>query len=516
MPPPDLPPMTLATVLSSSSAGTPARALFQAHTDPSIVSAIPVTSTLPPSGQSSQGDISGSQVLGTVTQPTVTVGYSQDVTNSQNSIRDDISVHSQESSSSSVIVTRQVAPHQLLQDDDEEAQFSDDGSDHVPSGQGDPEDIRTEDQPFVELDSNVPSIYDSLTEEEHQPPASIPEQAMAIDYAELLHLVAQRSGFTVGDQFVARSRSTLRMGAQFVPESTPSRFVALSASQNVLNCSVQARLAAAQATNATQPGLPPPAFFKANTKQYAFTSDDLRLPACSHPDRDLPNWLVPVQPRHRIYVRDMDLSQLEALTRETLAACSYLDAMQTACSNIATELNHPLLLRIIMASGGLLLDVTNRAAFALQLLTTHRRDAALFRTRKLLLPEQLSELRNAPCLASRSLFDPELVRRINTEHLATARDSLISRAYLNPMSFNQNAQGGQHYRDSEQGTSRPNKRQRSNKGQQDNASASSHNQQRRAPQNRNNGQHNNNGQRHQGQHNQNGQRSSAPPASQNR
>ena len=51
-----------------------------------------------------------------------------------------------------------MAPHQLLQDDDEEAQFSDDASDHVPSGQGDPEDIRAEDQPFVELDSNVPSI----------------------------------------------------------------------------------------------------------------------------------------------------------------------------------------------------------------------------------------------------------------------------------------------------------------------------------------------------------------------
>ena len=77
----------------------------------------------------------------------------------------------------------------------------------------------------------------------------------------------------------------------------------------------------------------------------------------------------------------MDLAQLEALTREKLAACSYLDAMQTACSNIATGLNHPLLLRIIMASGGLQLDLTNRSAFALQLLMTHRRDAALFSTR---------------------------------------------------------------------------------------------------------------------------------------
>ena len=229
---------------------------------------------------------------------------------------------------------------------------------------------------------------------------SIPEQAIGIDYSELLHLVAQRSGFSVGEQYVASNRSTLRMGAQFVPETSPSRFVALSPSQNVLNCAVQARLAAAQAANATQPGLPPPSFFKSNAKQYAFTSDELRIQACTHPGRDLPNWIVSVQPRHRINVRDMDLAQLETLTRENLAACSYLDAMQTACSNIATELNHPLLLRIIMASGGLLLDLTNRSAFALQLLMIHRRDAALFRTRKLLLPEQLAELRNAPCLAS--------------------------------------------------------------------------------------------------------------------
>ena len=472
--------MTLATVLSSSSAGTPARALFQAHTDPTLVSAVPITSTVASSSQVAYVDTNGSQILGTITQPTVTVGYSQDVSNSQNSIRDDISAHSQ-SSTSSVIVTRQVPPHQLLQEDEEDAQFSEDESDHVPSGQRDPADIRVEDEPFVELDSNVPSAYESLPEDELTP-VSIPEQAMAIDYSELLHLVAQRSGFTVGDQFVARSRSTLRMGAQFVPESTPPRFLALSPSQNVLNCAVQARLAAAQATNATQPGLPPPSFFKSNTKQYAFTSDELRLPACTHPDRDLPNWIVPVQPRHCIYVRDMDLAQLEALTRETLAACSYLDAMQTACSNLATELNHPLLLRI-MASGGLLLDVTNRAAFALQLLTTHRRDAALFRTRKLLLPEQLAELSNASCLASRSLFDPELITRVNTEHLATARDSLISRAFLNPMSYNQNMQGGQHQRDPEQGTSRPNKRQRSDRGQSDNASPAPNNQQRRAPQN---------------------------------
>ena len=93
--------------------------------------------------------------------------------------------------------------------------------------------------------------------------------------------------------------------------------------------------------NATQPGLSPPAFYKSNTKQYVFTSDELRIQACTHLDRDLPNWIVPVQPRHRIYVRDMDLAQLEALTREKLAACSYLDAMQTACSNIATGFNHP-------------------------------------------------------------------------------------------------------------------------------------------------------------------------------
>ena len=90
------------------------------------------------------------------------------------------------------------------------------------------------------------------------------------------------------------------------------------------------------------------------------------------------------------HLRDMDLAQLEALTREKLAACSYLDAMQTACPNLATELNHPLLLRIVMAPGGLLLDLTNRSAFALQLLMTNRRDAALFRTRKLLLSEQFS------------------------------------------------------------------------------------------------------------------------------
>ena len=120
-------------------------------------------------------------------------------------MRDDVSIHSQDSSTSSVVDTGQVPPHQLLQEDEDDAQFSEEDTDHVPSGQVDPADNRVDDEPFMELDSNVPSAYESLTEEE-QPTVSIPEQAMAIDYSELLHLVAQRSGFSVGEQFVARNR----------------------------------------------------------------------------------------------------------------------------------------------------------------------------------------------------------------------------------------------------------------------------------------------------------------------
>ena len=44
--------------------------------------------------------------------------------------------------------------------------------------------------------------------------------------------------------------------------------------------------------------------------------------------------------------------------------------------------------------------------------------------------DTLEELRNAPCIGSRHLFEPTLVQRINEQQVARANDSVAMRAYM--------------------------------------------------------------------------------------
>ena len=79
-------------------------------------------------------------------------------------------------------------------------------------------------------------------------------------------------------------------------------------------------------------------------------------------------------PGSRSWVAEQDLCVFESNLRETLAASSYMDALQTAAATMIRTLDNPILLRLIMVSANALLEIVQRAAHSLQLVTMHRRD----------------------------------------------------------------------------------------------------------------------------------------------
>ncbi len=276
------------------------------------------------------------------------------------------------------------------------------------------------------------SEEEEVIEIDSDPQTPIEEQAMALEFSELLRLVAARTSFSIGNPAVRKS-SQPRMGAQFVPDDAPNSYVALSSSAHVLECAEAARSTAAEHQFANKPAhFSPPGYNRSKIKQFCFSDELIVTQPAAHPESPLPDWMSSVHSTHRSFALDKDLAGLEQSQREMLAAVSYLDALQTASFNIVRDLNNPVLLRMIMVSANALLEICQRATFALQQLTTHRRDMWLLRPTTTLTPEQFAMLRHAPCIGSTALFDPALIRRISSEQLSRATEKLTMRAYMQP------------------------------------------------------------------------------------
>ena len=164
----------------------------------------------------------------------------------------------------------------------------------------------------------------------------------------------------------------------------------------------------------------PPGYPKAKIKQNP------------HVTNNVPAWMCRVSAPDRVWTMDRDLASLELAQRESLAAISYLDALQTASFGVVRSINHPVLLRFVMIMANALLELCQRSVYCLQAITTLRRDGSLHGPRMSLPQDTMAELRDAPCIGSRHLFEPTLVQRINEQQVACANDSLAMRAYMTP------------------------------------------------------------------------------------
>ena len=275
-----------------------------------------------------------------------------------------------------------------------------------------------------DMDNDVASPSDS--------PPSVESQAMDLGFDEVLRLIASRTDFSTGEPH-AKKQEAPRMGAQFVRDDPTSPYVALSPSLNVLQCAELAQRAAAEAPMAHKTThVAPPAYPRAKIKQFCFSDDRISLQPAVHVVNNIPAWMCRVSAPDRVWTMDRDLAALELAQRESLAAISYLDALQTASFGVVKSMNHPVLLRFIMIMANALLELCQRSVYSLQAITTLRRDGALHGARMSLPQDTMSELRNAPCIGSRHLFDPKLVQRINEQQVARANDSLAMRAYMTP------------------------------------------------------------------------------------
>ena len=257
--------------------------------------------------------------------------------------------------------------------------------------------------------------------------SSIDQAAMDVEFPDLLRLVASRTQCTVGQPFKEEKSRQLRMGAMFVPVDEPDKFLALSPSPNVLACAQMAQASAAEAKSASRTcHMPPPFFSKGKIRQYCFSTNELLTRSAAAPGPEAPRWIANPNPGARSWVAEQDLCVFEANVRETLAASSNMDGLQTAAASIIRTLDNPILLRLIMVSANALLEIVQRAAHSLQLITMHRHDLYINGkpSHEALNSDEYAVLRTAPCIGSASLFEPDILRRINNEHIKKAQEEL--------------------------------------------------------------------------------------------
>ena len=283
---------------------------------------------------------------------------------------------------------------------------------------------------------------------------------MDVEFPDLLRVIASRTQCTVGQPFKEDKPKQLRMGAMFVPQEEPDEFLALSPSPNVLACADMAQASAAEAKSASRTcHMPAPFFPKGKIRQYCFSTNELLTRSAAAPGPEAPRWIANHNPGSRSWVAEQDLCVLESHVRETLAASSYLDGLQTAAASIIRTLDNPILLRLVMVSANALLEIVQRASHSLQLITMHRRDLYINGkpSHAALNAEEYAALRTAPCLGSAALFEPDILRRINNAHIKKAQEEPTLQQFTrsNPPATHQSS-----YRQG--GRGQPQKRQASN------------------------------------------------------
>ena len=124
----------------------------------------------------------------------------------------------------------------------------------------------------------------------------------------------------------------------------------------------------------------------------------------------------------------MDLATLETSGRESLAIQNYLDAYLAAALNVVKESDNPdpYLMRLITQSANGLAELVRRSVAIVQQAVLHRRDMALWDPK--VKSAQIADLRHAPFLAQRHLFDRALLARVEDDFMEDQRNRAIVKA----------------------------------------------------------------------------------------
>ncbi len=327
------------------------------------------------------------------------------------------------------------APDDGEEDDDELEQ-------EPLSQQGEEEDTQRADSPRSHLSSQSEigshvEIVDSEPQSEASDDEIEPTQkprsespvrlASEIEFPDLLRFVEMNSPFTLGDPAASRPSSAFRLTSQdSLPEKEPS-FLALSASQAIVDLAIRRSHEAMEASHAHQLGHIPQFSSKGSLKSYQLASQQVNQHPAIHTEDKFP-FLRQVQKSSRSYVRESDLLAMESNQREMLCIQNYLDAFLTAASSVAKQQKDadPFLIRSITASANALAELVKRSINLLQQISIHRRDMALWGTT--IKPSHIASLRHSPFLDSKSLFDKVTLHKVQEDFMEDQKNKVISRA----------------------------------------------------------------------------------------
>ncbi len=266
------------------------------------------------------------------------------------------------------------------------------------------------------------SIFDTDDESDTTSPRS---RAKSIEFSELLRWVAFHTVFELGAPLSHKKLAPVRMASQGDFTSPAQPFLALSVSP-AIDYFANKRLedfATMPSTSHIGQVAPAP---KLSMKAYQFSTPELSIAPAAWPE-NRPSWMPHVAPKSRAYVRDVDLSTLETINRENIAVLSYMDAYLAAVvsqvSNAAEA--DPFVIRTLSATANALAEVAQRSVASLHNIVLHRRDMALYGGH--LKAENITKLRQAPFLATTSLFDNTLLKSISDQELEASKNAALVR-----------------------------------------------------------------------------------------
>lgn len=274
---------------------------------------------------------------------------------------------------------------------------------------------------------------DAKEEKAAKLPPSPTQIANEMEFPDLLRFVEENSEYTLGDPVSSRPSSAFRLTSQGARDDKGPEFVALSLSSAIAGLAERRTIDALEGSHPHQLGAIPSFGNRGSMRSYQLSTPDLSVSPASHFE-DSTSILRHVLKQSRSYVRDSDLALIEQSQRESLAIHSYMDAYLAAMHATVRGQDNPdpRILRLLSTTANGLADLARRSVHTLQQVTLHRRDMALWGSS--LRPSLVAQLRHAPFLAQKSLFDRVLLMKAQEELKEDQMTQVISKAAKAPSS----------------------------------------------------------------------------------
>ena len=275
-------------------------------------------------------------------------------------------------------------------------------------------------------------------------------EAMRISIPDLLKWIAAKSSFIVGvTPSEGKQIRPMLSASALLPElDTPDPFIGLSTSQGLIagidmNTDKFANHRPTSLRNLVGKYAPPRDFFSTSINTFKLCDSLINSDVLRATPEGI-DFLTPIKSNYLSVAREGDIIKFEENARKSLVVLSNLDATLAALINAYPKQKQPdsFFMKGLFRCTQSLQALADLASFSLHQAVTHRRDTAL--NSKLnhqkhpvaISEEHLALLRNGPYLDRTELFEPDLIKRIQTERNSLRSEELHSAA-LNRLAYTQ-------------------------------------------------------------------------------